>query len=139
MVTLRFARATWMAAARPFGPEPMTTASGTRCEVSVEPVRRAPEGVDQVLARAEAVTLTLVDVLLERLLTLLQRVDHVLRLGARHARVVRALQQQERRLDPGDMRERRAIAIQVGVLRRIAELALEIVLEVTAGRLPVRL
>src|SRR5437763_13373378 len=117
-----------MAAASPFGPDPMTTASGTRCEVPVEPFRRAPERVDHVLARPETVTLAGVDVLLERLVALAERVDHLLGLRARNARIVRALQQQQRRFDLRDVGQRRAIAIQIRDLGGITELAREVVL-----------
>src|SRR2546421_10002578 len=121
-----------MAAARPFGPDPTTTASGTRCEVPVEPLRRAAQRVDHVLARPEPVTLARVDVLLERLAALTERVDHLLRLRARHAWIVRALQQEQRRFDLCDVRERRPLAIEIRDLRRVTELALEVVPQVAA-------
>src|SRR6266508_3232375 len=92
------ARAIWMAAARPFGPAPTTTASGTQ-QVAVEPLARATDRVDHVLARAEAVSLALVYVVFVHLVGGAQRGDDLLGLRQRHARIVLALQDEERRID----------------------------------------
>src|SRR5688500_9446312 len=85
------ARAIWMAAARPLGPAPMTTASGTQ-QVAVEPLPRATYRVDHVLARAEAMPLALVHVVLVHLARRAQRGDDLLRLGQRDTWVVLALE-----------------------------------------------
>src|SRR5688572_19029537 len=89
------ARAIWMAAARPLGPAPTTTASGTQ-QVAVEPLSRATHRVDHVLARAEAVPFALVHVVLVHLAGGAQRGDDLVRLRQRHARVVLALEDQQR-------------------------------------------
>src|SRR6266540_3755972 len=132
------ARAIWMAAARPLGPAPTTTASGTQ-EVAVEPLARAPDRVDHVLAGAEAVALAFVHVVLVHLARRAQRGHDLLRLRQRNARVVLPLEHQKRRLDLRDVRERRAVPIAVGVARGIAELAHQVLAQVAARRVVHRL
>src|SRR5687767_10961589 len=132
------ARAIWIAAARPLGPAPTTTASGTQ-QVAVEPLPRATHRVDHVLARAEAVSFTLVHVVLVHLARGAQRGHDLLCLRQRYARVVLALEDQQRRFDLRDMRQRRAVAIALGVVLWIAELAHKHLAQVAAGRVVHRL
>src|SRR2546426_2552664 len=127
-----------MAAARPLGPEPTTTASGTQ-QVAVEPLARAPDRVDHVLARAEAVSLALVHVVLVHLSSGAQRGHDLVRLGQRYARVVLALEHEERRFDLRNVRERRTIAVALRVLRGVAELADQVLAQVAARRVVHRL
>src|SRR5439155_26191783 len=60
-------------------------------------------------------------------------------LGARHARIILPLQDEKWGADLGCMCQRRALAIELRVLRRISELAKEVIAEVTARRLRHRL
>src|SRR5688572_6657951 len=80
-------------------------ASGTQ-QVAVEPLPRATHRVDHVLARAEAVSFTLVHVVLVHLARRAQRGHDLLRLGQRYPRVVLALEDEQRRFDLRDMRQR---------------------------------
>src|SRR5712692_2771763 len=137
--TLRLDRAISTAAARPFGPAPTTTASGTRLQVPVEPLGGAAPRVDQVLASAEAVALALVHVIVVGLPRGPQGAHHLLCLAARDAWIVLALDDQERRADLRDVRQRRPVAIALRVTGRVAKLAREVLAQVTAGRVVHRL
>src|SRR5439155_21692497 len=86
-----------------------------------------------------AMPLALVDVVLVHLPGLAERFDHLLGLGARHPRVVRALKDEQRREDLRRVRDRRAIAVPLGVLRRVAELAKQVYAQIAALRLEHRL
>src|SRR5712691_2214041 len=73
--------------------------SAAGAKVPVEPVERAPECVDAVLGHTEAVPLAGIHVVLVRLSAVAQRLHNLLRLVARNAGVVLALEDEKRRVD----------------------------------------
>ena len=85
-----------------------------------ERLRRGVE-VQAVLRPGKAVALVGVDDVLHRLARLAHRRDDLLALGLLDARIVRALADQQRRLDPVGLEQRRARLQELLVLLQVAD------------------